>query len=439
MDSFLVVFSSYISVNPIDISVILAILLAVFLLSLSAFASASEIAFFSLSPTDIESLDPDKNTSDKLIQQFRDDSERTLATSLITNNLVNVAIIMLCNYIFSSLFTFKEEWLQFLCVTILLTFLLLLFGEIIPKVYSRRNPLAFCRSGVKGIVFFRKLFWPIETILLKSGAFAEKVVQKENRQLSVDDLEQALELTDKNDIKDEQGMLQGIIRFGDETAKEVMTSRQDIIDLDIRCSYEDVLKCIVDNNYSRIPVYQDNQDNIRGVLYIKDLLPHLSKPTNFRWQSLIRPPYFVPETKKIDDLLRDFQENKVHIAIVVDEFGGTSGIVTLEDILEEIVGEINDEFDEEERNYTKLGSNIYIFEGKTLLKDFSKILNLPDDEFDEIEGDADSVAGLLLEIKGDFPAVHEMLDYKNYKFEVLAIEERRISKVKVTVCGKDNE
>ena len=292
---------------------------------------------------------------------------------------------------------------------------------------------------MKGIVFFRRLFWPIETLLLKSGAFAEKVVQKESRQLSVDDLEQALELTDKNDIKDEQGMLQGIIRFGDETAKEVMTSRQDIVDLDIRCSYEDVLKCIVDNNYSRIPVYQDNQDNIRGVLYIKDLLPHLSKPTNFRWQSLIRPPYFVPETKKIDDLLRDFQENKVHIAIVVDEFGGTSGIVTLEDILEEIVGEINDEFDEEERNYTKLGSNIYIFEGKTLLKDFSKILNLPDDEFDEIEGDADSLAGLLLEIKGDFPAVHEMLIYKNYKFEVLAIEERRISKVKVTVCGTNNE
>ena len=320
-----------------------------------------------------------------------------------------------------------------------MTFLLLLFGEIIPKVYSRRSPLAFCRSGVKGIVFFRRLFWPIETLLLKSGAFAEKVVQKESRQLSVDDLEQALELTDKNDIKDEQGMLQGIIRFGDETAKEVMTSRQDIIDLDIRCSYEDVLKCIVDNNYSRIPVYQDNQDNIRGVLYIKDLLPHLSKSTNFRWQSLIRPPYFVPETKKIDDLLRDFQENKVHIAIVVDEFGGTSGIITLEDILEEIVGEINDEFDEEEHNYTKLGSNIYIFEGKTLLKDFSKILNLPDDEFDEIEGDADSLAGLLLEIKGDFPAVHEMLIYKNYKFEVLAIEERRISKVKVTVCGTNNE
>ena len=439
MDSFLVDFSSYISVNPIDVNVVVAILLVILLLLLSGFASASEIAFFSLSPTDVESLDPDKSSSDKLIELLRDDSERTLATVLITNNLVNVAVIMLCNYIFGSLFTFGAEWLQFLCVTILLTFLLLLFGDIIPKVYSRRRPLAFCRKAVKGIMFFRRLFWPIETILLKSGAFAEKVIQKENRQLSVDELEQALELTDKEEIKDEQSMLQGIIRFGDETAKEIMTSRQDIVDLDIRCSYDTVLKCIVENNYSRIPVYQDNQDNIRGVLYIKDLLPHLSKGSNFRWQSLIRPPYFVPETKKIDDLLRDFQENKVHIAIVVDEFGGTSGIVTLEDILEEIVGEINDEFDEDERNYTKLASNTYLFEGKTLLKDFLKILNLPDDEFDDIEGDADSLAGLLLEIKGDFPAVHEVLIYKDYKFEVLEIEERRISKVKVIVCGANNE
>lgn len=438
MDSFLLDISSYITVNPISPSILISILLAFFLILLSGFASASEIAFFSLSPADLEAMDPDKSPLDMLVQKLRDDSERTLATILITNNLVNVTIIMLCNYILTNLLTFSAEWLQFLCVTILLTFLLLLFGEIIPKVYGNTNPLAFCRKAVKGVMFFRKLFWPIETILLKSGAFAEKVLQKENRQLSIDDLEQALELTDKSDIKDEQSMLQGIIRFGDETAKEVMTSRQDIIDLDIRCSYEDVLKCIVDNNYSRIPVYQDNKDNIRGVLYIKDLLPHLSKPANFRWQSLIRPPYFVPETKKIDDLLREFQENKVHIAIVVDEFGGTSGIVTLEDILEEIVGEINDEYDEEEHNYTKLDANSYIFEGKTLLNDFSKILNLPDDEFDDVEGDADSLAGLLLEIKGDFPAVHEILKYKRYTFEVLEIDERRISKVKVIIGCEDN-
>jgi gliding motility-associated protein GldE len=249
----------------------------------------------------------------------------------------------------------------------------------------------------------------------------------------VDDLEQALELTDKDDIKDEQSMLQGIIRFGDETAKEVMTSRQDIVDIDIHSNYTDVLKCIVENNYSRIPVYQDNTDNIRGILYIKDLLPHLQKPSNFRWQSLIRPPYFVPETKKIDDLLREFQENKVHIAIVVDEFGGTSGIVTLEDILEEIVGEINDEYDEEEKPYTMIGYDTYIFEGKTLLSDFCKILKIDDEEFSDVEGEADTIAGLLLEIKGDFPSVHEKIVYKNYSFEIMSIEERRISRAKVTI------
>ena len=344
---------------------------------------------------------------------------------------------MLCNYIFGQLINFGNAvWLQFLCITVLLTFLLLLFGEIMPKVFSRQNPLGFCRRSVGGIMIMRSLFWPLETVLLRSGILAEKVVQKENHVLSVDDLEQALELTDKNDIKDEQSMLKGIIRFGDETAKEVMTSRQDIVDLDISCSFADVLKCIVENNYSRIPVYQENEDNMRGVLYIKDLLPHLSKPANFRWQSLIRPPYFVPETKKIDDLMREFQENKVHIAIVVDEFGGTSGIVTLEDILEEIVGEINDEYDEDTKNYSKLNYNTYLFEGKTLLTDFCKDLNVDDDEFADVEGDADTLAGLLLEIKGDFPSMHEKIDYKNYTFEVMAIEERRISKVKVTVHEK---
>jgi gliding motility-associated protein GldE len=232
-------------------------------------------------------------------------------------------------------------------------------------------------------------------------------------------------------------MLQGIIRFGDETAKEVMTSRQDVVDLDIKSSFADVLNCIVENNYSRIPVYQDNSDNIRGVLYIKDLLPHLTKPSTFRWQGLIRPPFFVPETKKIDDLLREFQDNKVHIAIVVDEFGGTSGIVTLEDILEEIVGEINDEYDEEEKTYTRLNRNTYVFDGKTLLSDFCRILNIDDDEFIEVEGDADTLAGLLLEIKGDFPDVHEKLSYKHYLFEILEIEERRLAKVKVIVRESD--
>ena len=422
--------------HPIASSVIMAAALAVARLFLSGFASGSEIAFFSLSPDDINELEPEKNEVDAKIQQLREDNERTLATILIANNFVNVMIIMLCNYIFAQLITFKQAWLQFLCITVILTFLLLLFGEIMPKVYSRQNPLSLCRRAVHGVMILRSFFWPLETILMRSGVLAEKAMPKENRQLSVDDLEQALELTDKDEIKDEQSMLKGIIRFGDETAKEIMTSRHDIVDINIKSSYADVLKSIIENNYSRIPVFQDNEDNIRGVLYIKDLLPYLQKPGNFRWQSLIRPPYFVPETKKIDDLLREFQDNKVHIAIVVDEFGGTSGIVTMEDILEEIVGEINDEYDEEERTYTKLNYNTYVFEGKTLLSDFSRILNIDDDEFEDVEGDADTLAGLLLEIKGDFPSIHEKIEYKNYTFEVVKIEERRISRIKVTVHEK---
>ena len=424
---------SQVALHAPSLSVLCSLVGVCVLLLLSGFASGSEIAFFSLAPKELSELNPEHSSRDKSIQMLRDDSERTLATILITNNFVNVTIIMLCNYIFARVVDFGEAyWLQFLCITVLLTFLLLLFGEIIPKVYSRISPLAFCRRTVKGIIFFRQLFWPIETILLSSGMLAEKVVQTKNHVLSVDDLEQALELTDKEDIKEEESMLQGIIRFGDEMVREVMTSRQDIVGLDIKKTFADVLKSVTENNYSRIPVWQNTQDNIRGVLYIKDLLPHIDKPKNFRWQSLIRSAYFVPETKKIDDLLREFQQNKVHIAIVVDEFGGTSGLITLEDILEEIVGEINDEYDEEEMQYTKLAYNTYVFEGKTPLTDFARLLNIDDEFFDEIE-DSDTLAGLLLELKGDFPSIHEVLKFKNLTFEVLKKEQRRISRVKVTV------
>ena len=374
-----------------DTGSVIALVLAALLLVCSAFASGSEIAVFGLSPSDISELDPDHSDVDRKIVKLREDSERTLATILITNNLVNVSIIMLCNYSLGHIIHFgNARWLEFLCITVILTFLLLLFGEIMPKVYSRQNPLRFCRKVAGGLTRLNKLLRPFSAVLMSSGVLAEKVPLKDNHKLSVGELEHALELTDKDEIKDEKSMLQGIIRFGDETAKEVMTSRQDVVDLDIRSTYDEVLRSIIDNNYSRIPVYQDNTDNIRGVLYIKDLLPHLSKPANFRWQSLIRPPYFVPETKKIDDLLREFQENKVHMAIVVDEFGGTSGIVTMEDILEEIVGEINDEYDDEEKYFTKLNYNTYIFEGKTLMLDFCKTLGTDDEEFAEVEGDADT-------------------------------------------------
>ncbi len=423
-----------------DFGAIFSIVLAGILLLASGFASGSEIAFFSLSPNDLNELDEEKSSSDVKIKMLRDDSERTLATILITNNLVNVTIIMLCNYFFARTVDFGNAyWLEFIVITVVLTFILLLFGEIMPKVYCGQHALAVCRTFAGTILMLSKLFRPLSAVLLKSRMGVEKMIHNENHVLSVDDLEQALELTDKEELKEEQNMLEGIVRFGDETAKEVMTSRQDVVDLDFRSTFPEVLKCIVENNYSRIPVYQDSIDNIRGILYIKDLLPHLSKPANFRWQSLIRPPYFVPETKKIDDLLRDFQENKVHIAIVVDEFGGTSGIVTLEDILEEIVGEINDEYDEDEKSYVRINGNTFIFEGKTLLSDFYKILKLDDDVFEEVEGDADSLAGLMLELKGDFPKLHEKIEYRNFKFEIVEVDGHRISKIKVVVSKEDTE
>ena len=401
--------------------------------------SASEIAFFSLSPKDISIIDQEHTVKDSRIKMLRLDSERTLATILITNNFVNVTIIMLCNYCFEKIIDFQDSViLQFVTVTILLTFLLLLFGEVMPKIYSAQKPLRFCRTSVSFILVVRKLFWPIESLLLYSRPLAEKIVQKDSHVLSVDDLEQALDLTDKNEIKDEQSLLKGIIRFGDETVKKIMISRQDIVDLNLKASFPEVLKCIIDNNYSRIPVYQGNIDNVKGILYIKDLLPYLDKPSNFHWQSLVRPSFFVPETKKIDELLREFQQNKVHIAIVVDEFGGTSGIVTLEDIIEEIVGEINDEYDEDEKSYIRLNQTTYIFEGKTPLSDFSRILNIDEGIFSDIEGEADTLAGLILEIKGDFPSLHEKIDYKDYSFEVLEMDERRIAKIRVIVSNNDS-
>ncbi len=413
---------------------VIALLISIALLFCSAFVSASEIAFFSLSPTDLSEVEEQRHASDAKILGLRQDSERLLATILISNNLVNIAIVTLLDYFFLQVMHFGNSLLiEFLFMTVILTFLLLLFGEVVPKIYSSQHSLAFCRFSAPALCVLNKLWSPLSQVLIRSRVVTERFVHSEPQSLTVDDLEKAMELTDQKDIAQESSMLQGIIRFGGETAREVMTSRVDIVSLDITTPYPQVLSSIVENNYSRIPIYQGSQDNIKGVLYIKDLLPHLGKPSNFRWQSLIRPPYFVPETKMIDDLLRDFQANKVHIAIVVDEFGGTSGIVTMEDIIEEIVGEINDEYDDEEQPFTRLNQNTYVFEGKTLLTDFTKILKLDDELFDPVQGDADTLAGLLLEIKGDFPDLHEKITYENLTFEVMEMDDRRIVKIKVVV------
>ena len=421
-----------ISVHSPTISAIIAIVLAGLLLLVSGFASASEIAFFSLSPSDLNAIDEKKHPSDEKIRKLLDDTERLLATILITNNFVNVTIIMLCNFFFMSVFEFHSPIAEFLILTVILTFLLLLFGEIMPKIYSAQKTLAFCRFSAPGIWMFRSLFYPVASMLVRSTSFLNKHFARKNHNISVDELSHALELTDKAELKEENNILEGIIRFGGETAKEVMTSRLDVVDLDIRTPFKDVLQCIIENAYSRIPIYSENRDNIKGILYIKDLLPHLNK-VDFRWQSLIRPAYFVPETKMIDDLLRDFQANKIHIAIVVDEFGGTSGIVTMEDIIEEIVGEIHDEYDDEERTYAVLNDHTWVFEAKTQLTDFYKITKVDEEVFDEVAGDSDTLAGLLLELKGEFPALHEKVTYDHYEFEVLEMYNRRILKVKFTI------
>ena len=428
-----------ISVNTPETSSIIAIVAAGLLLFASGFASASEIAFFSLTPADLSELEDEKHPSDKKIHKLLADKERLLATILITNNFVNVAIIMLCNIFFMQVFNFGSPLAEFLVLTVILTFLLLLFGEIMPKIFSAQNVLKFCRFSAPGLLACRSVFYPISSMLVHSTSFLNKRFSKKNHNISVDELSHALELTDKAEISEESNILEGIIRFGGETAKEVMTSRLDVVDLEIRTPYTEVLKCVVENAYSRIPIYADTRDNIKGVLYIKDLLPHLNKGDNFRWQTLIRPAYFVPETKMIDDLLRDFQANKIHIAIVVDEFGGTSGIVTMEDIIEEIVGEIHDEYDDEERTYAVLNDHTWVFEAKTLLTDFYKVTKIDEETFDEVSGDADTLAGLLLELKGEFPVLHEKLSFNRYEFEVLEMDNRRILKVKFTILPPQTE
>jgi len=425
-----------ITIQQPSTAAIVAIVVAAVLLLFSAFASASEIAFFSLSPTDLSVIEEGKDATDKRISRMLTDKERLLATILITNNFVNVTIVMLSNYFFMQVFKFASPLAEFLILTVVLTFLLLLFGEIVPKIYSAQNTLKFCRFAAPGVGFCFSLFKPFSSALVRSTWFVNKYFAPKGHNISVDELEQALELTDKKQITDESSILQGIIRFGGETAKEVMTSRMDMVALDIRTPYKDVMRCIIDNVYSRIPIYQGTVDSIKGVLYIKDLLPHLGKTDNFHWQSLIRPAYFVPETKMIDVLLKDFQTSKVHIAIVVDEFGGTSGLVTMEDIIEEIVGEIRDEYDDEDRSYAVIDDHTWVFEAKTQLTDFYKITQLDEDTFEEASGESDTIGGLLLELKGEFPKVHEKIVYKGYEFEILSLDKRRILKVKFTIVDR---
>ena len=445
MDTFLVAFAQIhsfalpISVTAPSFEALVALVVAVLLLVCSAFASGSEIAFFSLTREQIDILTESKAVKDQRLLELLGSPERLLATILIINDFVNVGIVMLLNFFFMDMLHFNAEWLEFLLLTVVLTFLLLLFGEVMPKLYSKNNTLAFARFSSNKFYYLSKILRPFSSLLVRSTTFTQRLVSKKNHMLSVDELEQALELTDNNEIGEQKKMLEGIIRFGDETVRDIMTSRLDMVVLDIHAPYSDVLKCAEENAYSRIPVYGKTQDDIRGILYIKDLIPHLNKGSNFRWQTLLRQPFFVPETRKIDDLLCDFQTVKVHMAIVVDEFGGVSGLITLEDVIEEIVGEINDEFDEPEISYEQIDDNVYLFDGRTMLADFYKIVSLDGDDFEEIAGGADSLAGLLLEVKGEFPVLHEKIICNGIIFEVVEKNKHRIVRIKATLPVKDKE
>ena len=427
--------SANVSLNMPSLGGIVAACIAAVLLLCSAFASGSEIAFFSLTRENLDDMAESKSARDKRIIELLKEPEKLLATILIVNDFVNVGVVMLLNFFFMQVLDFGvgAEWLEFLLMTVLLTFLLLLFGEVMPKIYSKNNVVKFARFTSVPLYALSSILSPFSKMLVRSTAFAQRIVSKKQRLLSVDELEQALELTDTKEIGEQKNMLEGIIRFGDETVKNIMTSRLDMVMLDLRTPYSEVLKCAAENAYSRIPVYGKTQDDIRGILYIKDLLPQLNRGGNFRWQSLIRQPFFVPETKKIDDLLCDFQTVKVHMAVVVDEFGGVSGLITLEDIIEEIVGEINDEFDEPDTSYEKVNESTYLFDGRTSLSDFYKITSLDSEEFEELAGEADTLAGMLLEVKGEFPMLHEVIVCNGISFEVVQKDKHRIVKIKAVL------
>ena len=436
-DSLPLLFSS-LTFSPASVGDIITLIFAVVFLGFSAFISASEIAFFSLSPQDINELEEEREPQDILIKSLLTRSEHLLATILIANNLVNVAVVMLCTFFINNIIDFSNTpILGFIFQTIILTFLLLLFGEIMPKIYASHNALKFARKASHTLQILQKVFYPLGNFLVKSTQLINKHISHKNINISMNELSQALEMT-KVDINEEKAMLEGIIKFGGKTVAEIMTSRIDMTDIDIKTNFKNLIKNIVENGYSRLPVYDGNEDNIKGIIYIKDLLPYLDRDENFHWQNLLRNPYFVPEMKMIDDLLEEFRSRKIHMAIVVDEFGGTSGIVTMEDILEEIVGEISDEYDEEEKQYTKIDNNTYIFEGKTLLNDFYKITGIPESDFVEISDEAETLAGLILEIKQDFPIAKEKINYGIYTFVVLEMNKRRIIKVKVKITPQEN-
>lgn len=429
-----------ISFTPPTIGVIFVIILVVFLLMLSAFASGSEVAFFSLNPNMIRSIKEKNDTRSKIILDFLKEPEELLATVLIANNFINIAIVILSGFAIQSVvdFTSTSACLSFFIQVGFLTFILLLFGEILPKVYASNHAQRFIIFVAHPLRWAYLFFKPSVKMLTRSTHIVNRYLINKKERFSKDDLSHALELTQEVE-EDDKEILEGILKFGNTTVEAIMCSRLDLVALRSNQLFSEVVLLIRDCGYSRIPVYRDSIDDIKGILYVKDLLPHLHKGDAFKWQTLLRSPFYVPDKMKINELLKDFQRAKTHMAIVVDEYGGTTGIVTMEDILEEIVGAISDDTDEEEQGYEQLSEREFIFDAKTLLKDCEKILKIEENTWDQVKGDADSLGGLMLELKGDFPLQGEDMEYMGYHFEIMEVDDRRVKKVKVVLPALDDE
>ena len=408
------------------------ILIAAICLFVSAFVSGSEIAYFGLTPSEIDDLKESDSPGAKRALNMLSNSERLLATILISNNLVNITMVVMLSFAFQQVITVNNGVLNFILQTVLLTFLLLLFGEIFPKLVAKSHPLKWVTLASGPLGFLFKTLKPFSNFMVKSTSVVNKIVTKKNETLSTDELEKALQISDIKE-GEEKEMLEGILSFGEKEVSEIMISRVDITAIEYHDTWDDAMDVILKSGYSRIPVYDTSQDTIRGILYSKDLLPYIGKTDeSFEWQKLIRAPYFVPESRMIDDLLEDFRKKKMHIAIVVDEYGGTKGMVTLEDVIEEILGEIDDEYDVSTSLYKKINSNTYIFNGKTTIGEFCHALDIDESQLEPL-GDAETLAGLLLEIKGDFPTLKETFDRGPFRFQATEIERHRITRIKVTI------
>ncbi len=428
---------SGLSINTPDFKLVIGFVIILILLVGSGLMSGSEVAFFSFRPEDLESLKSKKDRKSGLILKLYNNPEKLLSTILVVNNTINIAIVLLAAFISSHLFNFSAApVLGFIINVVIITFLLLFFGEVMPKVYASRNHITIARFMAYPIFVLSKVFQPVTAMLIFSSSFVKKRTGTRRSNISMNDLSDALELT-ADDFKEDEKILKGIVNFGNINVSAIMCSRINVTAVDIKSGFDKIVPVIISSGFSRIPVYSGSFDSVKGILYAKDVLPYTNNPGSFKWQALLRPPYFVPETKKINDLLKEFQTKKIHMAVVIDEYGGTSGIVTLEDILEEIVGEITDESDEDQILFRKIDEKTYIFEARILLNDFCKILDIEEDLLDDVRGESETLAGLILELTGEIPQKDQVIRFGDFKFRIESADRRRIKEIRVEIIRAD--